>query len=60
MEEMKTAGNALNGSGFFRDSYEHIGIAGRNDVAESETLVPPQLNPFDSFLLCVEQSDHRP
>ena len=60
MEEMKTAGDAFNGSGFFRDSYEHGRIAGRNDVAESETLIAPQVNPFDSFLISVEQSDHRP
>ena len=60
MEEMKTAGDAFNGSSFFRDSHEHGRIAGRNDVVESETLIAPQLNPFDSFLLCVEQSDHRP
>ena len=59
MEEMKTAGDAFNGSGFFRDSYEHGRITGRNDVAESETLIAPQMNSFDCFLLCIEQSDHR-
>ena len=41
MKEMKTAGDAFNGSGFFRDSYEHDRISGRNIVAEFETLIAP-------------------